>query len=123
EAARAAGAGKVVVVGGPDRALDGLLPNGVALVVQDQPHGTADAVRAATPEVDPDAPVIVLSGDVPLVTADLIRELDTVHVAADAAATMVTMELDDPRGYGRVLRGADGNVERVVETKSAGDAT
>ena len=122
-AARAAGAGKVVVVGGPDRALDGLLPDGVALVVQEQPRGTADAVRAAAPELDPDAPVIVLSGDVPLVTADLIRELATVHAAADAAATMVTMELADPSGYGRVVRGRDGNVEHVVETKTAGDAT
>src|SRR5436305_9331723 len=84
-AARQAGAERIVVVGGPDRALDGLLPDGVTLVVQEEPRGTADAVRAATPEVDPDAPVIVLSGDVPLVTADLIRELDTVHVAADAA--------------------------------------
>src|SRR5436305_1932428 len=122
-AARAAGAGKVVVVGGPDRALDGLLPDGVALVVQEHPRGTADAVRAAAPELDPDAPVIVLSGNDPLVRADLIRELATVHAAADAAATMVTMELADPSGYGRVVRGRDGNVEHVVETKSAGDAT
>ena len=59
-------------------------------------------------------------GDVPLVTAELIRDLATVHVATDAAATMVTMELDDPTGYGRVVRGSDGNVEYVVETKSPG---
>ncbi len=122
-AAREAGAGRVVVVGGPDHALDGLLPEGVTLAVQEEPRGTADAVRAAAGELDPDAPVIVLSGDVPLVTAELIRELATVHVAADAAATMVTMELDDPSSYGRVVRGSDGNVEHVVETKAPGDAT
>jgi bifunctional UDP-N-acetylglucosamine pyrophosphorylase/glucosamine-1-phosphate N-acetyltransferase len=122
-AAREAGAAKVLVVGGPDRALDGMLPDGVTLLVQDEPRGTADAVRAAAGELEPDAPVIVLSGDVPLVTGELIRDLATVHVAADAAATMVTMVLDDPSGYGRVVRGADGNVEYVVETKSPGDAT
>jgi bifunctional UDP-N-acetylglucosamine pyrophosphorylase/glucosamine-1-phosphate N-acetyltransferase len=122
-AAREAGATKVLVVGGPERALDGLLPDGVTLLVQEEPRGTADAVRAAAGELVPDAPVIVLSGDVPLVTGELIRDLATVHAAADAAATMVTMVLDDPGGYGRVVRGADGNVEYVVETKSPGDAT
>jgi bifunctional UDP-N-acetylglucosamine pyrophosphorylase/glucosamine-1-phosphate N-acetyltransferase len=121
-AAREAGAAKVLVVGGPDRALDGMLPDGVTLLVQEEPRGTADAVRAAAGALEPGAPVIVLSGDVPLVTAELIRELATVHVAAEAAATMVTMVLDDPSGYGRVVRGADGNVEYVVETKSPGDA-
>jgi bifunctional UDP-N-acetylglucosamine pyrophosphorylase/glucosamine-1-phosphate N-acetyltransferase len=72
-AAREAGAGKVLVVGGPDRALDGMLPDGVTLLVQEEPRGTADAVRAAAGELEPDAPVVVLSGDVPLVTAELIR--------------------------------------------------
>ena len=123
EAAREAGAGKVVVVGGPDRALDGLLPDGVVLAVQEEARGTGDAVRAAAGELDGEAPVIVLSGDVPLVTPQLIRDLAGVHVVAEAAATMVTMELDDPTGYGRVVRGPDGNVERVVETKASGDAS
>ena len=62
EAAREAGAGKVVVVGGPDRALDGLLPDGVVLAVQEEARGTGDAVRAAAGELDGEAPVIVLSG-------------------------------------------------------------
>jgi bifunctional UDP-N-acetylglucosamine pyrophosphorylase/glucosamine-1-phosphate N-acetyltransferase len=122
-AALEAGAGKVVVVGGPDRALAGMLPEGVALAVQEQPRGTGDAVRAAAGELVPGAPVVVLSGDVPLITAELIRDLTEVHVVANVAATMVTMELDDPTGYGRVVRGRDGNVEGVVETKADGDAT
>jgi CTP:molybdopterin cytidylyltransferase MocA len=122
-AALESGASKVVVVGGPDRVLARALPDRVGLAVQEQPRGTGDAVRAAADHLDPSAPVIVLSGDVPLVTAELIRELTEVHVLAEAAATMVTMELDDPTGYGRVVRGADGNVERVVETKAEGEAT
>jgi bifunctional UDP-N-acetylglucosamine pyrophosphorylase/glucosamine-1-phosphate N-acetyltransferase len=67
--------------------------------------------------------VIVLAGDVPLITADAIAALAMAHEASDAAATMATMELQDPGGYGRVVRGADGGVERVVETKAPGDAT
>jgi bifunctional UDP-N-acetylglucosamine pyrophosphorylase / glucosamine-1-phosphate N-acetyltransferase len=67
--------------------------------------------------------VIVTYGDVPLITADTLRALAAAHEESGAAATMATMELDDPTGYGRVLRGADGSVEGVVETKAPGDAT
>ncbi len=122
-AAREAGAGKVVVVDSPERPLDGELPDGVVVAVQAQPRGTADAVRAAGSEIDPDGTVIVLNGDVPLVAAETIRGLSAAHERTGAAATLVTAVLDDPSGYGRVIRAPDGTVERVVETKAAGDAT
>ena len=122
-AALEAGAGKVVVVGGPDGALDGALPDGVELAVQAQARGTGDAVRAAAGLLDGDAPIVVLSGDVPLVTPEVISALADAHARSGAAATMATMELDDPTGYGRVVRGPDGGVEHVVETKSPGDAS
>jgi bifunctional UDP-N-acetylglucosamine pyrophosphorylase / glucosamine-1-phosphate N-acetyltransferase len=122
-AARAAGAARVVVVGGPDGALAAALPDGVILAVQREPLGTADAVLAAAPHIDRDAPVVILSGDVPLLTAEAIRALVATHERHGAAATMLTMVLDDPSGYGRVVRGPDGAVERVVETKAPGDAT
>jgi bifunctional UDP-N-acetylglucosamine pyrophosphorylase/glucosamine-1-phosphate N-acetyltransferase len=123
QAALAAGARKVVVVDGPGNGLADVLPEGVATAVQQEPRGTGDAVRAAAAELDRDAPVIVLSGDVPLITAELIAGLAGAHAAARPAVTMVTMDLAEPAGYGRVVRGADGAVERVVETKSAGDAS
>jgi bifunctional UDP-N-acetylglucosamine pyrophosphorylase/glucosamine-1-phosphate N-acetyltransferase len=122
-AALDAGAAKVVVVGGPDRALAPVVPEGVELAVQAEPRGTGDAVRAAAEHLDPDATVLVLSGDTPLITGDTLRELVAAHEAAGARATVVTTALDDPSGYGRVVRGADGSVERVVETKVPGDAT
>ncbi len=121
-AAQAAQAGKVVVIDGPDRAVDGSLPEGVEIAVQEQPRGTADAVLSAAAHFG-DAPVVVLSGDVPLITAEAIAGLLEAHEASGAAATMLTMELDDPSGYGRVVRTSDGAVERVVETKAAGDAS
>lgn len=122
-AARAAGAAKVVVVGGPDRALAPGLPDDVVLAVQQEARGTADAVQAAAAEIDRDAPVIVLNGDVPLVTGESLHQLAVAHSEQGAAATMLTMVLPDPSGYGRVVRGVDGAVERVVETKKPGDAT
>ncbi len=118
-----AGAAKVVVVDNPKRRLAGSLPEGVVTAIQQEPKGTGDAVRAAAAEIDAEQPVVVLAGDVPLITAEAIAGLLAAHEAAGAAATMATMELDDPAGYGRVLRAADGSVERVVETKRPGDAT
>ncbi|HEY3021500.1 MAG TPA: bifunctional UDP-N-acetylglucosamine diphosphorylase/glucosamine-1-phosphate N-acetyltransferase GlmU [Solirubrobacteraceae bacterium] len=124
QAALEAGVGKVVVVGGPDRALEGMLPRSVELAVQAEPRGTGDAVRAAAPHMtDPDATVLVLNGDVPLITADVLRGLLDAHGAAGAQATVTTMVLADPSGYGRVIRAPDGTIARIVETKHPGDAT
>jgi bifunctional UDP-N-acetylglucosamine pyrophosphorylase/glucosamine-1-phosphate N-acetyltransferase len=126
-AALAAGAGKVVVVDSPRRALESILPQGVELAVQERPDGTGGAAAAAMAQlgssVDPAAPVVVLSGDVPLVSAETIAELVEAHNASGAAATMATTVLEDPTGYGRVLRDGSGAVLRVVETKSHGDST
>ena len=122
-AALEAGAGKIVVVGSPDCALVDRLPDGVAHAVQAEANGTGGAVLAAAGELDGDGPVLVLNGDVPLVTPDALRALVEAHRSTAAAATLVTMVLDDPTGYGRVVRDAAGDVERVVETKRPGDAT
>ena len=152
-AALEAGAGKVVVVDSPARPLAavlaergmlakgeclpgsvewGMLAKGeclpasverVELVVQSHSNGTGGAVVAAAGAIDPGAPVVVLSGDVPLVSAEAIAELVAAHERGGAAATMATTVLEDPRGYGRVVRDEQGAVARVVETKKAGDAT
>ena len=119
-AALKAGAQKVVVVESPEQALEVLLPEGAVAVVQPEANGTGGAVQAASEHIEPDAPVVVLSGDVPLVSADAIKALVDAH---SGQATMATTKLDDPTGYGRVVRRTDGTVEKVVETKSAGDAT
>jgi bifunctional UDP-N-acetylglucosamine pyrophosphorylase / glucosamine-1-phosphate N-acetyltransferase len=139
QAALGAGAGRIVVVDSSQRPLEGALPAGVELAVQERPNGTGGAVAAALAHlegpprpdsegppagsVDPDTPVVVLSGDVPLISAEAISGLIEAHRQAGAAATMITTVLDDPSGYGRVVRDAAGAVERVVETKEHGDAT
>jgi bifunctional UDP-N-acetylglucosamine pyrophosphorylase / glucosamine-1-phosphate N-acetyltransferase len=123
EAAKAAGAELVVVVGGPDRALEGHLPEGVELAVQEQARGTGDAVLSAAAHFGGDDVVVVLSGDVPLVTGEAIRALADAHVAAGVPATMATMILPDPGPYGRVVRDDAGRVVKVVEAKAPGDAT
>jgi bifunctional UDP-N-acetylglucosamine pyrophosphorylase/glucosamine-1-phosphate N-acetyltransferase len=121
-AALAAGAGRVVVVDGRERRLEGHLPEGVELVVQPEPNGTGGAVQVAAAHVR-DEPVLVLNGDAPLVTAAVLERLVDAHAASGAQATIATMVLDDPSGYGRVVRNEDGTVARVVETKVESDAT
>ena len=129
-AALAAGAGRVVVVDSPAQPLAEVLPEGVLDVVQPTSNGTGGAVIAGLSGLDadagghdPDAPVLVLSGDVPLVSAESISALVQAHLDAGADATMACTLLDDPAGYGRVLRDPDGALLSVVETKTAGDAT
>ena len=82
-AARAAGAAKVVVVDGPDRPLEGHLPEGVELAVQPEADGTGGAVQAAAGHLG-DGPVLVLNGDVPLVTAEALSALVDAHEARSA---------------------------------------
>jgi bifunctional UDP-N-acetylglucosamine pyrophosphorylase/glucosamine-1-phosphate N-acetyltransferase len=125
------GAESVVVVDSPEGALREVLPEGVQLAVQPRPDGTGGAVTAAmellgaqgVSGIGRAAPVVVLSGDVPLVSAEAIAGLIDAHARGGAAATMASTVLADPTGYGRVVRDADGAVARVVETKRDGDST
>jgi bifunctional UDP-N-acetylglucosamine pyrophosphorylase/glucosamine-1-phosphate N-acetyltransferase len=122
-AAQEAGAERVVVVSSPSVDLAAALPDGTRTATQPTADGTGGAVLASLPETLDGPPVVVLSGDVPLISAAAIEELVAAHLQANAAATMATTILDDPTGYGRVVRDGVGHVERVVETKAPGDAT
>jgi bifunctional UDP-N-acetylglucosamine pyrophosphorylase / glucosamine-1-phosphate N-acetyltransferase len=123
KAAQDAGAGRVIVVDNPKRRLEEHLPDEVEIAIQQEPRGTGDAVAAAAALIDPTTTVVVINGDVALLTAEAIRKFVEAHEAAGAAATMATMELDEPGTYGRVIRDTDGSVLRVAEAKTAGDAT
>ena len=106
-----------VVVASPETA-DAF--GGVAVAIQERPLGTGDAVRAARRALGDADAVLVLSGDTPLLTTECLTELLRVHGEADAAATVLSFVPDDPRSYGRVVRGEDGGVVAIVE---AADAT
>ena len=122
-AARAAGAERIVVVDSPARRLEALAGDGVEIAVQPETNGTAGAVMAAAGAFGAQDTVIVLNGDAPLVDAEALRALAAAHDHSGSAATIATITLQDPRGYGRVVRAPDGTVERVVETKAEGDAS
>ncbi len=121
-AAREAGAGRIAAIVSPGQDLSAGLPNEVETVEQPEADGTGGAIRAAQGLIEASETVLVLSGDVPLISAETIAGLLEAHAASPAAATMLTIELEDPASYGRVVRAASGEVERVVEAKAAGDA-
>jgi bifunctional UDP-N-acetylglucosamine pyrophosphorylase/glucosamine-1-phosphate N-acetyltransferase len=121
DVAREAGAARVVAVVRPGDGVAEGLPEGVEVAQQGDGEGTGAAVLAARDVVE-SGPFVVLSGDHPLVTADQIRDLLAHHRGAGAAATLLTTELQDPAGYGRIVRDDQGEVERIVETKDTQDA-
>ena len=116
-AAHDAGADRIAVIASPDRDLTPGLPNGTEIVIQPEADGTGGAVRAAHDLVRASETVIVLSGDHPLVTGETLAALLQAHRAAEATATVMTVELDDPGAYGRIVRDEAGELERIVETK------
>ena len=122
-AAREAGAGRICAIVSPDRDLSAALPSGTETIVQPEPDGTGGALRAAADVVRSSDTVLILSGDHPLVSAEIIGELIATHRDTDAAATVMTTEMDDPGSYGRIVRGAEGEIERIAEAKTPGDAT
>ncbi len=92
----------------------------VQFVTQAEQKGTAHAVLACREAAGPEpCLLVVLYGDCPLLTADTLGKLVARQRHSSAAATMLTTRLEDPAGYGRILRGADGSVEAIVEQKAA----
>jgi len=116
-AARNAGADPVLCVTRPGEGVAEALADGAVTVEQREGEGTGAAVLAAADRIDPSATLVILSGDHPLVSAELITGLIETHEREGASATLLTTEELDPTGYGRVVRAADGSVGRIVETK------
>jgi bifunctional UDP-N-acetylglucosamine pyrophosphorylase/glucosamine-1-phosphate N-acetyltransferase len=85
--------------------------------LQAEQLGTGHAVQQALPALNDDAVALILYGDVPLIRADTLANL--LGLASERAMSLLTVMLDDPTGYGRIVRDADGKVLRIVEQKDA----
>jgi len=117
DAARAAGAERVVIVAAPDSA-DAF--EGMEVAIQAQPLGTGDAVNSARATLEGfDGNILVLDAAAPLLTADHLGTLAAEHEREQAGVTILSFESTRPLPYGRIIRGADGAVEAIVEDRDA----
>ncbi|WP_419685436.1 MULTISPECIES: bifunctional UDP-N-acetylglucosamine diphosphorylase/glucosamine-1-phosphate N-acetyltransferase GlmU [Burkholderia] len=108
----------VVVVGhGAEQVQAAVAAPDVQFAVQAEQLGTGHAVRQALPLLDPAQPTLVLYGDVPLTRASTLQRL--VEAAREGRYGILTVTLDDPTGYGRIVRDVSGFVTRIVEQKDA----
>jgi bifunctional UDP-N-acetylglucosamine pyrophosphorylase / glucosamine-1-phosphate N-acetyltransferase len=108
---------KIVVVGHGAEQVRETIGERVAYVTQENQLGTGHAVMQAVPELPAKGDVFVLCGDTPLLSHATLHSLWHTHRGAGAAATILTAEVPDPFGYGRIVRSAAGAVLKIVEEK------
>ncbi len=109
----------VVIGHGADAVRERLAADDLNFVLQDKQLGTGHATAQAVPFIDADT-VLILYGDVPLIEVETLQRL-LKHVVPGQMG-LLTVELDDPTGYGRIVRDADGKVAAIVEHKDASEA-
>jgi bifunctional UDP-N-acetylglucosamine pyrophosphorylase/glucosamine-1-phosphate N-acetyltransferase len=107
----------VVIGHGADQVRRAFAESGVHWVLQERQLGTGHAVAQVLPDVPDSRTVLVMYGDVPLITPATLEKL--LGIAAQGGLAVLTATLDDPSGYGRILQDADGNIRGIVEEKDA----
>jgi bifunctional UDP-N-acetylglucosamine pyrophosphorylase/glucosamine-1-phosphate N-acetyltransferase len=108
-----------VVIGHQAETVAAALPDGVTCVIQDPQHGTGHAAQVGMGNLTKrTGTIVVIPGDMPLITGQALVDLVTYHDETRAVATVMTVGLDDPSGYGRIVRGTSG-VESIVEERDA----
>src|SRR5579864_6893161 len=107
-----------------ERVREAVAHTGVSFVLQAEQRGTGHALMVAREALAPYDQVIVLSGDAPLITSQTITKLRDFHSSQRPAMTILTAQLQDPTGYGRVIRKSRSSpeVKAIVEEKSASPA-
>jgi bifunctional UDP-N-acetylglucosamine pyrophosphorylase/glucosamine-1-phosphate N-acetyltransferase len=110
----------VIVVGHQREAVQEHVGNRARYAFQEKQLGTGHAVRQAVDQIDVKGKkILILSGDVPLTRPETLQKLIDEHQRAGNALTLVTMKLEDPGLYGRVIRDSNGGVAKIVEAKDA----
>jgi bifunctional UDP-N-acetylglucosamine pyrophosphorylase / glucosamine-1-phosphate N-acetyltransferase len=111
----------IMVIGHQCEAVQKVVGERARYAVQDEQKGTGHAVLQAAALVEGGRHVLILSGDVPLTRPETLRRLLDEHERSENALTLLTMKLDDPGLYGRIVRDVTGAVTRIVEARDASE--
>ena len=118
---RKAGADHIIVIigHGAEAVRESLAKDNVSFAVQEEQLGTGHAVMQALDVIPEEGDVFILCGDTPLITGETLSAFAEYHNSRKAVLTVLTAELDDPTGYGRIIRDYEGDLCRIVEQKDA----
>lgn len=115
-----AGVGEVVVILGHESdVVEKVLPDNTKIAMQTEQLGTGHAVMMAKDNIEDEDTIVVLCGDTPLIQEDTLKRLFDYHKENNYFATVLTTELDNPTGYGRIIRDESGDLLKIVEQKDA----
>ena len=122
QASRAGADNIIVVIGhGAEQVRSAIDDGRLRFAVQSEQLGTGHAVMQAMGEVPAEGGVFVLCADTPLITAETLSRFAAYHEASGNAVTVLTAMFENPFGYGRIVRGADGSLQKIVEQKDASE--
>lgn len=120
DAVREAGAEEIcLVVGHKAELVKERIGSGVTYVLQEEQLGTGHAVKCALDFIGTEGDTMILCGDTPIITGRTLKELLAYHRLYELKATVLSTILEDATGYGRIVRDASGNFQRIVEQKDA----
>ena len=111
----------VVILGHGSETVKNVIPEKSIVVMQTEQLGTGHAVKMAKETINDEDTIVVLCGDTPLIEKETLEKLFAYHLENEYMATVLTTKVEDPTGYGRVIRDSEGNFEKIVEQKDANE--
>lgn len=111
----------VAILGHESEVVQSVLPEGTKIAMQTEQLGTGHAVMMANDYISEDDTIVVLCGDTPLVNPDTLENLFKYHIDNGYHATVLTTKVDNPTGYGRIIRDENEDLLKIVEQKDANE--
>ena len=111
----------VAILGHGSEVVENILPEGTMIAMQTEQLGTGHAVKMAKEYINDEDTIVILCGDTPLIKEETLKRLFNYHIENNYTATVLTTKVDNPTGYGRVIRDENEDLLKIVEQKDGND--